>query len=129
MSEKHTLVLKKSTYLIILSFIVICTSSCNRNEAIIMHWDLTGCSNPWDNHIELDSFSSEGYNNAILQYLLQEKIEIYSVTSEFDSTKAENCMACHCRTGTIVHITIPKKEKQKLKRLANPYHQFNLDFY
>ena len=108
--------------------ILIALASCNKNEAISMRWDLTGCSNPWDSHINLDTFTTEEYNQGIYDYLTAEGIEVNYVSSEFDSSKVELCYACHCKTGEVIIISIPKKEKRKLKKLAGN-NQFNLDFY
>ena len=108
--------------------ILIALASCNKNEAISMRWDLTGCSNPWDSHINLDTFTTEGYNQGIYDYLTAEGIEVNYVSSEFDSSKVELCYACHCKTGEVIIISIPKKEKRKLKKLAGN-NQFNLEFY
>ena len=36
--------------------------SCNKDQAISMHWDETGCFNPWDNFITLDTFTTEAYH-------------------------------------------------------------------
>ena len=108
--------------------ILIALASCNKNEAISMRWDLTGCSNPWDSHINLDTFTTEGYNQGIYDYLTAEGIEVNYVSSEFDSSKVELCYACHCKTVEVIIISIPKKEKRKLKKLAGN-NQFNLEFY
>ena len=108
--------------------ILITLASCNKNEAISMRWDLTGCSNPWDSHINLDTFTTEGYNQGIYDYLTAQGIEVNYVSSEFDSSKVELCYACHCKTGEVITISIPKKEKRKLKKLAGN-NQFNLEFY
>ena len=108
--------------------ILIALASCNKNEAISMRWDLTGCSNPWDSHIHLDTFTTEGYNQGIYDYLTAQGIEVNYVSSEFDSSKVELCYACHCKTGEVIIISIPKKEKRKLKKLAGN-NQYNLEFY
>ena len=108
--------------------ILIALASCNKNEAISMRWHLTGCSNPWDSHIQLDTFTTEGYNQGIYDYLTAQGIEVNYVSSEFDSSKVELCYACHCKTGEVIIISIPKKEKRKLKKLAGN-NQFNLEFY
>ena len=108
--------------------ILIALASCNKNETISMRWDLSGCSNPWDSHINLDTFTTEGYNQGIYDYLTAQGIEVNYVSSEFDSSKVELCYACHCKTGEVIIISIPKKEKRKLKKLAGN-NQFNLEFY
>ncbi len=93
-----------------------------------MRWDLTGCFNPWDNYFNLDTFSNEGYNAGIISYLSEEGIDVNYITSEFDSSKVELCYACHCKTGTVITVNIPIRDKRKLKNLV-PNNQFNLSFY
>ena len=114
--------------LIILIAVVTIGASCSKNESVSMCWDLTGCSNPWDNHIHLDTFTYEGYNQGIYDYLTAERINVNYISSEFDSSKVELCHACHCKTGEVIIINIPKKDKRKLKRLAGN-NQFKLEFY
>ena len=103
-------------------------AACNKDEAVTMRWDLTGCSNPWDSQINLDTFTTEGYHQGIYDYLSSENIQVNYISSEFDSSKAEVCLACHCKTGEIILINIPKRDKSKLKRLLNN-NQFNLEIY
>ena len=102
--------------------------SCSKNEPLSMRWDLTGCFNPWDGHFSLDTFSTEGYNAGVYEYLSDEGIDVNYITSEFDSSKAELCFACHCKTGTVIRVNIPTKDRRKLKNLV-PNNQFDLSFY
>ncbi|MFL2585608.1 MAG: hypothetical protein ACJ0QO_03020 [Parvicellaceae bacterium] len=102
--------------------------SCNKDQAISMHWDETGCSNPWDNFLTLDTFTTEAYHQGINDYLTSEGIAVNSISSELDSSKMEFCFACHCKTGKVITINIPKENKRKLKRLSGN-NQFGLDFY
>ena len=64
-------------------YILLCLLvSCNKNQAISMHWDETGCSNPWDSFITLDSFTLEGYHQGIHDYLTAEDITVNYISSE-----------------------------------------------
>ena len=103
-------------------------ATCNKHEAVTMCWDLTGCSNPWDSQINLDTFTIEGYHQGIYDYLSAENIQVNYISSEFDSSKVELCLACFCKTGEIILINILKIDKRKLKRLVNN-NQFNLEIY
>ena len=111
----------------IIAFISV-VNSCNKNDTITMRWDQTGCFNPWDDHIHLDTFSTEAYHQGVYDFLKTEGIEVNSVSSEFDSTKIELCYACHCKTGKVITINILKEDKRKLKRLSGN-NQFGLAFY
>ena len=42
----------KQVKLFIYLFIAgVMVAACNKDEAVTMRWDLTGCSNPWDSQI------------------------------------------------------------------------------
>ena len=114
--------------ILLISSLTIFLFSCSKNEPLSMRWDLTGCSNPWDSYFSLDTFSTEAYNAGIFDYLSEEGIDVNFISSEFDSTKVELCNACHCKTGTVITVNIPIKDKRKLKNLV-PNNQFNLSFY
>ena len=120
--------MKQVKLFIYLFFASVMVASCNKDEAVTMHWDLTGCSNPWDSQINLDTFTTEGYHQGIYDYLSAENIRVNYISSEFDSSKVELCLACHCKTGEIILINIAKSDKRKLKRLVNN-NQFNLEIY
>lgn len=124
---KKLLTMKNIKLPLIISLTII-LFSCSKNEPLSMHWDLTGCSNPWDNHFSLDTFSTDSYNAGVYNYLVEEGIEVNYVTSEFDSLKVELCNACHCKTGTVITVNIPTKDRRRLKNLASN-NQFNLSFY
>ena len=120
--------MRRVNLLILIITAMTIAASCNKNEAVSMRWDLTGCSNPWDNHINLDTFTTQGYNQAIYDFLKVESIDVNYVSSELDSSKVELCLACHCKTGQVIIINIPRRDRRKLKKLA-PNNQFDLDFY
>ncbi|MBL6657646.1 MAG: hypothetical protein ISR00_00850 [Flavobacteriales bacterium] len=103
-------------------------ASCTKDEPLSMRWDLTACFNPWDSYFSLDTFSTDGYIAGVNDYLSEEGIEVNYITSDFDSSKVELCFACHCKTGTVIVINIPTKDRRKLKNLA-PNNQFDLSFY
>ena len=117
----------KKTILAI-TIIITMLFSCDKDKETTLYWDQTGCSNPWDDYISLDTFTAEGYREGITDYLTEQEITVYSITSELDSTKIELCYACHCKTGEVIVINIPVKDKRKLKRLVSN-NQFGLDFY
>ena len=121
--------IKKNIYIGITAiYITLIFASCKKNDPISMRWDLTGCYNPWDESFVLDTFSYEKYHQGIYDFLTTEGLEVNYVTSEFDSSKLELCYACHCKTGTVIIINIPRKHRIKLKNLA-PNNQFDLYFY
>ena len=122
----------KSKYLLVKHFIyifsiIISSFSCTKNSQITFYWDETGCSDPWLDFYSTDTFSQEAQNNAIRDYLLSENIELISLSHEYDSSKVEFCLACHCKTGKVFELIVPKNDKRKMKKLG--LNQFDLHFY
>ena len=122
----------KSKYLLVKHFlyifsIIISSFSCTKNSQITFYWDETGCSDPWLDFYTADTFSEEAQNNAIRNYLLSENIDLISLSHEYDSSKAEFCLACHCKTGKVFELIVSKNDKRKMKNLG--LNQFDLHFY
>ena len=122
----------KSKYLLAKHFlyifsIIISSFSCTKNSQITFYWDETGCSDPWLDFYSADTFSQEAQNNAIRDYLLSENIKLISLSHEYDSSKVEFCLACHCKTGNVFELIVPKNDKRKMKNLG--IDQFDLHFY
>lgn len=107
--------------------IIISSFSCTKNSQITFYWDETGCSDPWLDFYTADTFSQEAQNNAIRNYLLSENIDLISLSHEYDSSKAEFCLACHCKTGKVFELIVSKNDKRKMKNLG--LNQFDLHFY
>ena len=117
----------KKSFFILTSKLTLFYSCSKNSEPTIFYWDETGCSDPWLDFYTADSFSQEEQYLSIENYLSSENIELISVVHFYDSTKAEFCLACHCKTGKIFELTIPKKDKGKINNLG--INQFDLHFY
>tara|TARA_B100000963_G_scaffold234450_1_gene204864 strand:- start:87 stop:461 length:375 start_codon:yes stop_codon:yes gene_type:complete len=122
----------KSKYLLVKYFlyifsIIISSFSCTKSSQITFYWDETGCSDPWLDFYTADTFSQEAQNNAIRNYLLSENIYLISLSNEYDSSKAEFCLACHCKTGKVFELIVSKNDRRKMKNLG--LNQFDLHFY
>ena len=113
-------------FLFIIS-IILFSFSCTKINQTTFYWDETGCSDPWLDFYTADTFSQEALNNAIRDYLLNENIDLISLSHEYDSSKAEFCLACHCKTGKVFELIVPKNDKRKMKRLG--LNQIDLHFY
>ena len=116
----------KKHFLFALSIISL-SISCTKNPQINFYWDETGCFDPWLDFYTADTFSQAAQYNAIRDYLLSENIELISLSHEYDSSKAEFCLACHCKTGKVFELIVPKNDKIKMKKLG--LNQFDLHFY
>ena len=101
--------------------------SCTKNTQTTFYWDETGCSDPWLDFYLADTFSQEAQMKAIEDYLSNENIDLISLESQFDSSKIELCLACHCKTGKVFKFIIPQNDKSKMKSLG--INQFDLNFY
>ena len=123
MKSKYLL---EKQFLFIIS-IILFSFSCTKINQTTFYWDETGCSDPWLDFYFADTFSQEALNNAIRDYLLNENIDLISLSHEYDSSKAEFCLACHCKTGKVFELIVPKNDKRKMKRLG--LNQFDLHFY
>tara|TARA_B100001057_G_scaffold98476_1_gene95219 strand:- start:1476 stop:1850 length:375 start_codon:yes stop_codon:yes gene_type:complete len=123
MKSKYLL---EKQFLFIIS-IILFSFSCTKINQTTFYWDETGCSDPWLDFYTADTFSQEALNNAIRDYLLIENIDLISLSHEYDSSKAEFCLACHCKTGKVFELIVPKNDKRKMKRLG--LNQFDLHFY
>ena len=123
MKSKYLL---KKQFLFIIS-IILFSFSCTKINQTTFYCDETGCSDHWLDFYTADTFSQEALNNAIRDYLLNENIDLISLSHEYDSSKAEFCLACHCKTGKVFELIVPKNDKRKMKRLG--LNQFDLHFY
>lgn len=118
--------LSKKYFLHIFSIIIL-SFACSKNTQTTFYWDETGCSDPWLDFYTSDTFSQEAQRKALEDYLLSKNIELISLDSQFDSSKIELCLACHCKTGKVFELIIPNNDKRKIKNLG--INQFNLHFY
>ena len=122
----------KSKYLLEKQFlfiipIILFSFSCTKINQTTFYWDETGCSDPWLDFYSADTFSQETLNNAIRDYFLSQNIDLISLSHEYDSSKAEFCLACHCKTGKVFELIVSKNDKRKMKNLG--LNQFDLHFY
>ena len=123
MKSKYLL---EKQFLFIIS-IILFSFSCTKINQTTFYWDETGCSDPWLDFYSADTFSQETLNNAIRDYFLSQNIDLISLSHEYDSSKAEFCLACHCKTGKVFELIVSKNDKRKMKNLG--LNQFDLHFY
>ena len=53
-----------------------------------------------------------------LSYLEDKNIELISFGINYDSAKAEVCLACFCRTGNVLQVEVEVGRKQKMRRIG-----------
>ena len=109
---------KISLYLIsFLGMLCLSQAACNKSAPVSLYFDETGCANPWDSYYEADSFSLEALEQSIYRMLIDKQIKDAAVHFDFDSTKIQLCLACHCTTGRIIEVQTTQTNNTTLRRL------------
>jgi hypothetical protein len=110
--------LKNSFFLACLLGLLCATQiGCDKSAPVSLYFDETGCSNPWDSYYEADSFSLAALEQSIYRMLQDYQIQDATVRFDFDSTKIQLCLACHCTTGRIVVVHTTQANRLALRRL------------
>ena len=109
---------KITTYLMaFISFAILI--SCNKSNSLkLFYFDETGCSDPWVGYFVPDTFTLDTYKEQIELFLNSDNIDVNSIIFDFDSTKAEFCFACHCKTGRVIKVEISSGKRHKMKQLG-----------
>ncbi|HCP40913.1 MAG TPA: hypothetical protein DIT65_03895 [Cryomorphaceae bacterium] len=110
--------MKKHLVLILYGLILAGASSCeNSSSSDIFYYDETGCADVWWVNFN-DTLAPGVYESVVSAYLLNADIEMYSFDTFYDSTVAELCFACHCRTGTVLQVEVESGNKRKMRSLG-----------
>lgn len=89
----------------------------------IFYWDESGCADYWG-----DSVEGESVVTIISRYLKTKGVTILKFSIDFDTSKVEYCMACHCKTGRVYSVVVPASEKSKMRDL-HFYHEEDFRTY
>jgi hypothetical protein len=111
--------MKKFFFFVLVSISLVGFTSCeNSLGSDLFYYDETGCADLW--WVDLnDTVVAPGvYESVVRTYLFNEGIEMYSFHTSFDSTVAELCYACHCRTGTVLQVEVASGNRRKMRRLG-----------
>ena len=94
--------------------------SCDKNRSSdLFYYDETGCSDPWWNDTSYyDTLTTNIYKEIVASYLEDKNIELISFGINYDSAKAELCLACFCRTGNVLQVEVEAGRKQKMRRIG-----------
>jgi hypothetical protein len=94
--------------------------SCEKKgDIIVMRYNETGCSNPWDeDSSDKISFSinDPDYENKVKIYLVQSGISVKRITITNDGP-ISGCEACFCTTGRRINISIYERDKDSAEKL------------
>lgn len=88
-------------------------------DAVEIYWDQSYCSDPWETGAETDLATAK----AIADYLAEEKIKAYSIKFVNYPLNEEFCLACFCKSGTRIFITIDADDLDKATDL-----DFNMNY-
>lgn len=93
-------------------------SSCeNESRTDTFYYDETGCADLWWVDFN-DTITPSAYEEVVRAYLQDERIEMYSFQTYYDSTVTQLCFACHCKTGTVVRVEVEPGKKNKMRVLG-----------
>ena len=85
--------------------------SCKKDNTISMHFNETGCGNPWSQDSEIHvSNNDPDYQDKITQYLALHGILVKSISITNDGP-ISGCFSCFCSTGRRINIIISEKER------------------
>jgi hypothetical protein len=97
--------MKFSIAILLLTFVFVSNSSCEKKDIIEMHFNETGCANPWS-----VSSSDPDYQIKINDYLETIGVDIKTISITNDGPWS-GCFACFCTTGRKINISIYEKDK------------------
>ncbi len=85
----------------------------------LFYYNETGCSDAWwDDAPQIDTLTPELYEEWVTNYLESKNVEVFTFQITYDSTVAEFCMACHCRTGTVLELEVESGKRRKMRQLG-----------
>lgn len=87
--------------------------SCEKKSAIIeLHFNETGCANPW-----ITSINDPDYLNQVEFYLEQQNIKIKNISLTNDGPLS-GCFSCGCSTGRRINISIYETDENSALELG-----------
>lgn len=105
--------LKGPTIFSFLILLLIFNWSCEKKSDIIeLHFNETGCANPWST-----SINDPDYLNQVEIYLGQQSIKIKNITLTNDGPLS-GCFSCGCSTGRRINISIYETDENSALELG-----------
>ena len=98
--------LKRLTIISVVILLLVPNWSCEKKGDLIeLHFNETGCANPWST-----SKSDPDYINKVKIYLEEQNIKIKKISITNDGP-ISFCYSCGCSTGRRINITIYEEDK------------------
>ncbi|MAZ97536.1 MAG: hypothetical protein CMP53_08450 [Flavobacteriales bacterium] len=85
----------------------------------LFYYDETGCADAWwVDAPPIDTLTMDIYEEYVASYLENNNVEVLSFNVTYDSTVAQVCMACFCKTGKVLQIEVQSGKKRKMRQLG-----------
>ncbi|MBN1618907.1 hypothetical protein JW887_06240 [Candidatus Dojkabacteria bacterium] len=92
----------------------------NQPQNVTFEYQITQCSNPWDN---VDEISNDSIEDKVESYLSEEKIDYIDFTIQSKDSEFISCEACTCETGETLRITF--KDIEDMEDFASKFEKTN----
>lgn len=108
--------MKKYLFIPLILMLVSCEKELTPN---LFFYDETGCSDAWwEDAPQIDTLTPQIYEEWVTNYLEIKNIEVFSFQITYDSTVAELCYACHCKTGVVLELEVESGKRRKMRQLG-----------
>jgi hypothetical protein len=85
----------------------------------LFFYDETGCSDAWwVDAPPIDTLTTDIYKELVASYLESNNVEVLSFHVTYDSTVAQLCRACFCKTGTVLELEVESGKRRKMRQLG-----------
>ena len=100
--------------------LIVMLLSCEKESTLdLFFYEETGCSDAWwEDTPQIDTITPQIYEECVTHYLVTRNIEVYSFQITYDSTVAELCFACHCKTGVVLELEVESGKRRKMRQLG-----------
>ncbi|MET2984847.1 hypothetical protein [Aureibaculum conchae] len=108
----------KTKFIFLIAMFIIYTNCTSNDDNSIdqFYWNQTACSDPWGTG---NSNSENETKLALIDFLETKEVSIIKTRFENYFKDGElPCLACHCKTGIRIFITVDKKYTAKMIELA-----------
>jgi hypothetical protein len=105
--------MRLSTVFFLVTLAVCLSISCEKKDIIKLHFNETGCANPWNK--DSGTFIGFGnhdpdYENKVKNYLEKSGLDIKDISITNDGP-ISGCFSCGCTTGRKINISVFEKDR------------------
>jgi hypothetical protein len=97
--------------------ILLVSSSCEKEtgDFVWYQYDQTGCADKWEANA---NSTDQELTNAVIIYLNEQSISFKRINVGYDSSLAESCKSCFCRTGKFILVSASIDNETKLSEIG-----------